>query len=296
MILRSADFATLCPAEGRGRPVETLRLSQAGGLTQIGIYLQRLWPGADTGAAHWHSAEDEFLYVTEGMVTISDDDGLHDLGPGDAAVWRAGVANAHQVRNRSAAPCGYIIAGTRIARDICTYPASGHRQINAETTWEVLDADGRRLRGGDLPAELLNLRADWTRRPAPGARLQRIVRQAAAGGAARDAAGASAGGRVLMQDYTGEGGVAQFSAVTQTLLPAPHPSPRLPVAPPGAGDAFLMVLEGALTVREGAEPFLLQAGDVACWAEGDARDPHIATDADVACRALVIRMHRPETA
>ncbi len=161
--------------------IETDRISQRGGLTQFGAYLQRLAPGASTGEGHWHSAEDEFLYVTEGIATMVDDDGAQDLRPGDAAVWRAGVRNAHHVENRSGADCGYVIAGARIARDVCAYAGTGRRQVNGDTTWEIVDADGVRIKGGDLPAELLDLPADWTDPPAPGARLQRIVRAGEAG-------------------------------------------------------------------------------------------------------------------
>ena len=48
-----------------GRAV-TLHLSDAGGLRQFGVHDQTLFPGASTGRRHWHSAEDEFLYVLDG--------------------------------------------------------------------------------------------------------------------------------------------------------------------------------------------------------------------------------------
>jgi uncharacterized cupin superfamily protein len=97
-------------------------LSDAGGLTQFGAFTETLEPGAQTSQRHWHSAEDEFLYVLSGEVTVIEEDGPHVLGPGDAACWPAGVANAHTLVNRSDAPATYMIVGSRLAEDTCTYP------------------------------------------------------------------------------------------------------------------------------------------------------------------------------
>jgi uncharacterized cupin superfamily protein len=239
-------------------------LSQTGGLTQIGIYLQTLAPGASTGEGHWHSAEDEFLYVTEGIATVIDDDGAHDLHPGDAAVWRAGVPNPHHVTNRTDAPCRYIIAGSRIARDICTYPASGRRQINADTTWEILDRDGNRLKGGDLPAELLNLTSDWTTPPAPGDVFRRIVRQGMPEIASPSPQDTDAD-TVETHLYSKAGGLQQFTAVTETLPPGSS-SPQHHWHK--AGDRFLLVLDGEVTVSDAEGAHVLHTGDVACWPAG----------------------------
>ncbi len=59
----------------------TLHLSAAGGLTQFGAYLDTLAPGAWSSHRHWHSAEDEFLFVLSGHPTLRDDSGLTDLAP-----------------------------------------------------------------------------------------------------------------------------------------------------------------------------------------------------------------------
>ena len=93
--------------------LHTLHLSEAGRLTQFGAYLDTLDPGAWSGHRHWHSAEDEFAYVLEGCVTLQDEAGFHDLGPGDAIAWPHGRPNAHRLLNRSDAPCRYLIAGSR---------------------------------------------------------------------------------------------------------------------------------------------------------------------------------------
>jgi uncharacterized cupin superfamily protein len=97
---------------GWGR-VDTLRLGDAGALTQFGASLQVLAPGAKSSVRHWHEHVDEFLFVVSGEVTVTEDDGVHTLHAGDAACWPAGVRNGHTVSNRSGAPCTVLVVGTR---------------------------------------------------------------------------------------------------------------------------------------------------------------------------------------
>ncbi|WP_284162682.1 cupin domain-containing protein [Frigidibacter sp. SD6-1] len=96
-------------------------LSDTGHLTQFGAFTETLAPGARSGDRHWHEKEDEFLYMLAGEAIIIEDDGEHRLTPGDAACWPAGVANGHQVVNRSAHPCSYLIVGTRAPSDRVHY-------------------------------------------------------------------------------------------------------------------------------------------------------------------------------
>ncbi len=120
---------------------ETLRYSDAGGLTQFGAYVQTLQPGARSSERHWHEEEDEFLYVVSGEATVVEDDGAHTLGPGDAACWPAGAANAHQAVNRSGAPCTYLIFGTRMTREVIHYPDLGRVGSIEGEAWQVHRTD-----------------------------------------------------------------------------------------------------------------------------------------------------------
>jgi uncharacterized cupin superfamily protein len=96
-------------------------LSDTGGLTRFGAFVETLAPGALSSDRHWHENEDEFLYVLSGEATVVEDDGAHVLHAGDAACWKAGVANGHQVRNGSSAPCSYLVVGTRATFDRVQY-------------------------------------------------------------------------------------------------------------------------------------------------------------------------------
>ena len=131
---------------------ERLGYSDAGGLTQFGAYVETLQPGSRSSERHWHEEEDEFLYVISGEATVIEEDGAHTLGPGDAACWPAGDANAHRVVNRSGAPCTYLIFGTRMVRDTVRYPDAGRVQRDFEDgTWRLERADnGSLIRGGEI--------------------------------------------------------------------------------------------------------------------------------------------------
>jgi len=100
---------------------EAWPLSDAGGLTQFGAFVEKLYPGAVSSHRHWHDNEDEFVYLLEGEVVLVDDDGEHPMRPGDAATFKAGSANGHQLTNRSNSPAFYLVVGTRSPVDRCHY-------------------------------------------------------------------------------------------------------------------------------------------------------------------------------
>ena len=142
---------------------ETLRYSDAGGLTQFGAYVQTLEPGAGSSERHWHEEEDEFLYVVSGEATVIEDDGAHTLRPGDAACWPAGAANAHQVVNRSDAPCTYLIFGTRMAHEVIHYPDVEKVGYIEGETWRLHRTDDGSLIKGGKPSRSVPLRGGGLR-------------------------------------------------------------------------------------------------------------------------------------
>lgn len=110
------------PAEGHSEPNKTQWISEAGGLTQFGAFLEILQPGSRSSIKHWHSAEDELVYVLDGEITLVEGETETVLGPGDAATFRAGVAVGHYLHNRSAAATRCLVVGTRAPVDRITYP------------------------------------------------------------------------------------------------------------------------------------------------------------------------------
>ena len=104
--------------EGRSRK----RLGNAAGLSQFGVNLCRLKPGAASSQRHWQHNEDEFVYVIEGEVVLCEDNGETVLKPGDAAAWKAGVPNGHCLINRSNRDAVFLEVGTRAPSELVTYP------------------------------------------------------------------------------------------------------------------------------------------------------------------------------
>ena len=94
------------------------------GLTQFGANLTRLAPGAVSALRHWHSGEDEFVYIVSGRPTLVTDDGAQQLAPGDAAGFPAGKPDGHRLENRSDEEVVFIEVGTRAAVETVRYPDS----------------------------------------------------------------------------------------------------------------------------------------------------------------------------
>jgi uncharacterized cupin superfamily protein len=111
-----APFHEPCIARARQR------LGDAAGLTQFGINVLRLAAGAWSSQRHWHSAEDEFVYVLEGEVVLVSDSGEELLRAGDCSGFKAGVADGHHLQNRSAKDAVFIEVGSRQSEDETTYP------------------------------------------------------------------------------------------------------------------------------------------------------------------------------
>ena len=98
------------------------RLGNAVGLDQFGVNLTTLKPGAQSAQRHWHHAEDEFVYIVEGELVLCEDGGETVLRPGDAAGFKAGVANGHCLVNKSDIDVVFIEIGTRAPTDRFHYP------------------------------------------------------------------------------------------------------------------------------------------------------------------------------
>ena len=114
----SYPAAFKAPVVGR----EKYALGDVVGLTQFGVNLTRLKPGAASSLRHWHENEDELIFVLEGEIVLIEDAGETLLRPGDAAGFKAGVANGHQLVNKSAREALYLEIGTRAPTERAHYP------------------------------------------------------------------------------------------------------------------------------------------------------------------------------
>lgn len=99
----------------------SLRLGDAGGLTQFGANLVMLEPGALSSLRHWHQNEDEFVWVVEGECTLVQDGGETVMRPGDCAAFPAGNPDGHHFINRTDRLARFLVVGTRSKHEVATY-------------------------------------------------------------------------------------------------------------------------------------------------------------------------------
>jgi len=144
------DVATVPARKGTGYPAQfsgasadriRQRLGNAGGLSDFGVNLMRLPPGNWSSQRHWHSHEDEFVYVLEGEVVLIEDDGETVLRAGDCAAFPKDSGNGHHMINRSDAIAVYLEVGSRSPDDLITCsdidmmsPASDGRFLHEDGT------------------------------------------------------------------------------------------------------------------------------------------------------------------
>ena len=99
------------------RARERRKLGDAAGLTQFGVNLLRLAPGVWSSQRHWHTGQDEFVYVVSGEVVLVTDAGEEILKAGDCAGFRRGDQDGHHLQNRSDGEAVLLEIGTRVSDD-----------------------------------------------------------------------------------------------------------------------------------------------------------------------------------
>lgn len=136
------------PCRARGRR----KLGDEAGLTQFGVNLLRLPPGAWSSQRHWHTHEDEFVYVLAGEVVLVTDAGEEVLRAGEAAGFKANDPDGHCLQNRSGGEALVLEIGSRVAASSAHYsdidmtaPAGG--KPAAYTRRDGTPYEGLRRRG-----------------------------------------------------------------------------------------------------------------------------------------------------
>ncbi|HXY98088.1 MAG TPA: cupin domain-containing protein [Steroidobacteraceae bacterium] len=109
------------PYRSRVLPREKRRLGDVFGLTRIGINHTTLPPGKESALRHWHTHEDEFVYVLEGELVLRTEGGEQRLAAGTCAGFPAGIADGHQLINRGDRPAVYLEISNRDPEDGAHY-------------------------------------------------------------------------------------------------------------------------------------------------------------------------------
>jgi uncharacterized cupin superfamily protein len=106
------------PCAGRFRR----KLARGAGLTQFGVNLTTIPSGVWSSQRHWHTHEDEFVWIVSGELILITDAGEEVMRAGDCAAFKAGERDGHHLVNRSGAPATVLEVGTGFAEDVCDYP------------------------------------------------------------------------------------------------------------------------------------------------------------------------------
>lgn len=108
------------------------RLGDAGGIKDFGVNLMTLPPGAWSSQRHWHSHEDEFVYVLEGEVTLVEDQGRTLLRAGECVAFPKGTGNGHHLINESLAVAIFLEVGSRHPDDLTTCSDIDMKSANSD--------------------------------------------------------------------------------------------------------------------------------------------------------------------
>ena len=120
------------------------RLGDACGLSKVGVNLVTLAPDGQSALRHWHTLEEEFVYVLQGQVVLITDAGEQTLKAGMCAGYPAGARDAHHFVNRSHAPAQYLEIGNRTEGDNAFYPDDDLMWVETESGTIAAHKDGRR--------------------------------------------------------------------------------------------------------------------------------------------------------
>jgi uncharacterized cupin superfamily protein len=117
-------------------------LGDALGLTNFGVNLVHLSPGAMSSQRHWHSKQDEFLYMVEGELVLVTDGGEQTLTAGTVAGFPAGNGDGHHLINRSDKTAVYLEVGDRTEGDEVDYPDVDMLLRNVDGALKFIHKDG----------------------------------------------------------------------------------------------------------------------------------------------------------
>ncbi|MFN3170431.1 MAG: cupin domain-containing protein [Hyphomicrobiales bacterium] len=110
-------------------------------LSNFGINLTELAPGAESALLHKHTKQDEMIYILQGHPTLRTEDGEKALVPGMCAGFPAG-GSAHQLINRTDAPVIYLEIGDRTPGDEGIYPQDDLKAVLLDGAWVFTHKDG----------------------------------------------------------------------------------------------------------------------------------------------------------
>ncbi|XOV87937.1 MAG: cupin domain-containing protein [Pseudomonadota bacterium] len=120
--VRESDIPWEVWYPGTEREIRGKALCDVGGSAGIGVGILELSPGCTTRPSHYHTREEEHLYVLSGSVTLHLGSAQYALEPGSYVHFPAGQAVFHHLENHTSEPVRYLMIGERIDDDEVIYP------------------------------------------------------------------------------------------------------------------------------------------------------------------------------
>lgn len=128
----------------------SLRVGDAGELTQFGANIVILAPGGKSSLRHWHVKQDEFVLMTQGQCTLIDDSGETPMTVGDCATFKANDGNGHQFVNTTDVEARFLVVGNRTPTETANYS-----DLDLVVNIDNKNVSFTRKDGGPLPDENL---------------------------------------------------------------------------------------------------------------------------------------------
>ncbi|TDU31861.1 putative cupin superfamily protein [Panacagrimonas perspica] len=147
--LKPSIYPPLFAARMAGR--EKRQLGEVFGLSNFGVNLCRLLPGAVSALRHAHSRQDEFVYVLQGSATLLTNAGRTTLTPDMCAGFKAGGGDAHCLINETAEDVLYLEVGDRTPGDSAEYPDDDLKAVLIDGRWQFTDKSGVPYSSGSAP-------------------------------------------------------------------------------------------------------------------------------------------------
>lgn len=141
-LIRSRPSVYPEPFASRMAGREKRQLGDQFGLTNFGVNLTRLAPGAVSALRHAHTKQDEFIYVLQGRPTLHTNEGRTQLSPGMCAGFRAGTGNGHCLMNETTEAVVYLEIGDRTSGDEGSYPDDDLKAMLVDGRWKFVHKDG----------------------------------------------------------------------------------------------------------------------------------------------------------
>ncbi len=113
------------------------------GLKNYGVNIVKLEPGGCSSVRHWHTRQDEFIYVIEGEITVVNDDGEFIMSAGMVAGFPGGAENGHHMFNRAEKDAIFMEVGDRLPGDSVDFSDVDLLSRQLKAGWQFTNRKGK---------------------------------------------------------------------------------------------------------------------------------------------------------